>query len=220
MKSIILAVVMMMFMAVPAWGDPGSTIHRQGEFIDQYAITDSDNHSGFNNIRIIISQGVCEALVQYTGIDTRTRKANLLCWCDAEEVLCPDDDIGGGVMREPEIVFLEDIMVAGALTIGADLADLRQKEIYGQFWNEYSLKGSVSTMVSGMVTEGLNALQQKRALKFALYMDGLPLLNAQTVANNYIDVTPELDFADFGIATVPLRFRRVLILFGAVGWFE
>lgn len=205
---------------LPAFGDAGSAVHREGVYVDQYAITDPDNHSGFNNIRVIIAHNICEVLIQNSGADTRTYKANLLCWCDSSETLCPDDDIGGGVMREPEIVFLNDIMTAGAVTMGDDLSDLRTKEIYGQFWNEYTLKGSVVTMVDSMVTEGLNTTQQKRALKFGLYMDGLPLTNADTVSTAYIDTSAELDFADFGLATVPLRFRRWVKIFGGLGWFE
>lgn len=197
-----------------------TAVHRQGEFIDQYAIDDPGNASGFDNIRIIISHGLSEVLIQTSGVDFTTSKANLLCWNDPDVVECPNDDIGGGVYREPEIMLLEEIFLAGGVTVGADLADLREKEIYLGFWHEYRTAKVIDDVIVELDLLGLNDLQKVRNLRSVYFGLGIDWTTSQTLAQNRINNSIEATYVDYNLATVPLQDRRLLILFGTVGWFE
>lgn len=197
-----------------------TAVLRQGTYLDQYAIDDPGNASGFDNLRIIFSHQLSEVLIQTSGVDFTTRKANLLCWNDPDVLECPDDDLGGGVLRQPEIVFLNDIMLAGGVTLGANLADLREKEIYLGFIWEYTLYKVFQDAVAEMDIELLNDLQKRRALKYVMYGNGIDITTAQALANNWITNGIHPKYNELGLATVPLQYRRPLILFGEVGWFE
>lgn len=224
MKKLTLILAMLALMAVPTWGDQATAVYREGSYIATYKITDADNHSGYNNNIVTISHRINEAIVQTSGVDFSTVKTDWGCWGDASLAYCPDDWMGEDY-REPIIVFLNDLMGGGYVTRGADLSDLRTKELYGMYWNEWILKAVVTDLVTRMVNDGLNATQQKRILKFSLIANGIPNNAdpddyANEVAIAYIDVDPELVFDDFGLATVPQQYRKTLRLFGETGWFE
>jgi len=197
-----------------------SAVVRSGEYIDQYAISDPGNVSGLDNVRVIISFGVTEVVIQASGIDNNTSKESLLCWNDNTILECPDDDVGGGVARMPALAFLEEQFLAGTVTVGAPLSDLRQKAIYLAFWHEYRTEKVVEDSIAEMVLEGLNAVQQRRALKYIYFGLGIDLVTAQALANNRITNSIQATYDEYGLATVPQQDRRLLILFGEVGWFE
>ena len=197
-----------------------SAVVRSGEYIDQYAIDDPGNVSGLDNIRIFISHGLTEVVVQVSGINTHTYQESLLCWNDGTILECPDDDIGGGVARMPAIAFLEEQFLAGTVTTGAPLTDLAEKAIYLAFWHEYRTAKVITDSIAEMVTELLNDLQQRRALKYIYFGLGIDLVTAQALANDRITNGVAATYTDYGLATVPLQDRRLLILFGSVGWFE
>jgi len=220
MKKGLLAVLSL---AVLLWSTgamaQATAVIRQGDFIDQYAIDDPGNPSGFDNNRIYISHKVAEVVIQESGANTHTRSESLLCWEDSEEVLCPDDDIGGGVMRMPTVVFLDDIMLSGGVTVGADLTELQEKLIYLAFWHEYRTKKLITDTIAEMDLEGLNATQQKRGLKFVYFGNGIDIVTAKTLADARIDFGTVATYDEYDLATIPLQDRRLLRLFGEVGWF-
>lgn len=193
---------------------------RQGVFVDQYAIDDPGNASGFDNNRVFISHQVNEVVIQVSGVNLHTSSEALLCWDDPDILECPDDDIGGGVSRMPVLTFLDGIMLAGGVTVGVDLTDLQEKSIYLAFWHEYRTKKLVTDSIAEMVTEGLNATQQRRALKFIYFGNGIDIVTAQALANDRITNGVIATYGDYGLATIPLQDRRLLKLFGEVGWFE
>lgn len=196
-----------------------TAVLRQGAFIDQYAIDDPGNASGFDNNRIFISHNVAEVVIQVSGANLHTSSESLLCWDDPSVIECPDDDLGGGVFRMPVLKFLNDIMVAGGVTVGAALTDLAEKSIYLAFWHEYRTKKLVTDSITEMTTEGLNAVQQKRALKFIYFGNGVDIITAKTLADARIDSGSIAAYGDYNLATMPLQDRRLLLLFGEVGWF-
>lgn len=193
---------------------------RQGQFIDQYAIDDPGNASGFDNNRIFISHQVNEVVIQVSGVNKHTSSEALLCWDDPDIIECPNDDIGGGVLRMPTLSFLADIQDAGGVVVGADLSDLQEKSIYLAFWHEYRTKRLVTTSIEEMALEGLNENQRRRALKFIYFGNGIDITTAQQLANDRITNGIVATYDDYNLATIPLQDRRLLKLFGEVGWFE
>lgn len=216
----IIAIAVAAFLSWSAAAMAQSAVYRQGQFIDQYAIDDPGNASGFDNNRVFISHQVNEVVIQVSGVNQHTSSEALLCWDDPDILECPDDDLGGGVFRMPVLKFLNDIMVAGAVTVGADLSDAAEKSIYLAFWHEYRTKKLITDSVAEMAIEGLNAVQQKRALKFIYFAQGVDLVTAKTLADDRIDFGTIATYGDYGLATIPLHDRRLLKLFGEVGWFE
>jgi len=200
-----------------------TAVIRQGEFVDQYAIDDPGNASGFDNNRMFLAHKVAEVVVQVSGVNTHTSSASLLCWEDPDEALCPNDDLDppNEVWREPEIVFLDSIMAAGGVTVGADLTALQEKAIYLAFWHEYRTKKMITDIVAEMGTEGLNATQKKRGLKYVYNGNGVDIVTAKTLADARIDSGTVATYDEYGLATIPLQDRRLLRLFGEVGytWF-
>ena len=93
---------------------------RQGTYIDQYNISDVGNASGFDNHRVFVSWKTAEVVIQQSGVNTHTFSESMLCWEDPDVIECPNDDLGGGVFRMPVLKFLDDIMFAGGVTVGAD----------------------------------------------------------------------------------------------------
>ena len=118
------------------------------------------------------------------------------------------------------MVFLNDIMLAGGVTVGADLSDLREKEIYLGFIFEYAIHKVFQDALAEMITEGLNATQQRRSLKYVMFGNGIDLVTAQALANDWVTNGVQPTYGQLGLATVPLQYRRTLKLFGEVGWFE
>lgn len=198
-----------------------TAVLRQGNFIDQYKIADVGNE--YDNHVIWIAWQVAEVVYQPSSIDTETFKTSLLCWEDPDIVECPDDDIDPGapvVYREPIIKFLDDIMVAGNVTVGADLTDLAEKSVYLAFWHEYRTAKVITDSLAEMVTAGLNALQQKRSLKYVYFGLGIDLVTAGTIADARVDSSTVANYDDYNLATVPLQDRRLLSLFGDAQWFD
>jgi len=195
-----------------------TAVLRQGQYIDQYKFdapgTDFDNHL------IFFSHRVNEAVIQISSIDYHTSKESLLCWGDSDITECPDDDIGGGVLRSPAIVLLNTIQTEGGVTVGADLTDLAEKSIYLAFWFEYRAHKVFQDSLAEMVLEGLNELQQRRSLKYVIFGNGVDFDTSQAVANNWITNGIQPTYNDLNLATMPLQDRRLLILFNEVGWFE
>lgn len=220
MKKIILAVAMVLF-ATSAFG--ATAVERTGinGVVTQYKIDDLGGD--YHNHLIYESLNVCEVVIQTSSIIYTTSKENYLCWCD-ESVECPDDDIDGGTPgvqpRMPVLYQLEQIRIANSVTAGATLSDLASKAIYRAFWYEYVIKGRINTIMADSYFTSLNALQQKRNLKSVYYGNGVDVTTAQTIADAYIDGPTEPTHNDLGLATVSLQYRRMLILFGEVGWFE
>lgn len=197
-----------------------TAIVREGEFVAQYNLSDPGNASGFDNNRVFVSHQIAEVVIRVSGANAHTSSESWLCWSDPDETLCPDDDIGGGIMRMPVLKFLADIQIAGEVTRGANLTDLQEKAIYLAFWHEYRTKRLVTTSIAEMVTEGLNATQQRRGLKFIYFSNGVDLATAQALANDRINNGTIATYEDYGLATMPLQDRRLLKLFSEVGWFE
>lgn len=194
---------------------------RQGNFIDQYKIEDSGGE--FDNHLIFISFQVTDVVYQTSSLDTETFKTSLLCWEDPDLTECPDDiiDIGPPIVyREPIIKFLDDIMAAGGVTVGADLTDLAEKSIYLAFWHEYRTAKVITDSIAEMVTEGLNDNQQKRALKYIYFGLGIDFNTSKTIADARINSSTVANYDDYNLATVPLQDRRLLILFGDAAWFD
>jgi len=195
-----------------------TAVIRQGQYIDQYKIDDLGGD--YDNYLIYISHGLSELVIQVSSIDYTTSKENLLCWNDGEVLECPDDDLGGGVFLMPVLKQLEDILVAGGLSVGADLTDLAEKAIYLAFWYEYRTRKVFEDALAEMVLEGLNELQQRRSLKYVIFGNGIDLVTAQSLANDRVNSSIIPTYNDLNIATVPLQDRRLLSIFGEVGWFE
>ena len=192
---------------------------RQGTYVDQYKIDDLGGE--YDNYLVIISHQVNEVLIQVSSVNFHTQKEALLCWDDPYIIECPEDDIGGGVYRMPILVLLDSIMAAGGVTVGADLSDARQKSIYLGFWHEYRThKLVVEDSIDQMILDGLNATQQRRALKFIYFGSGIDIDTAQALANNRITNGVSATYDEYGLSTIPLQDRRLLKLFGEVGWFE
>lgn len=217
MKKLLFAVILMItaHQALAA-----TAVLRQGVFIDQYKIDDPGNASGFDNNLLFFSHRVNEVVLQVSSVNTHTSKENLLCWGDSEVVECPGDPDGQGGILSPVIYFLEQILLANGVTVGADLTDLAEKSIYLAFWHEYRTHKLVEDSIAEMVTEGLNELQQRRALKFIYFGNGIDIVTAQALANNRITNGVSATYDEYGLATMPLQDRRLLKLFGQVGWFE
>lgn len=195
-----------------------TAVLRQGDLLDQYKIDDVGNP--FHNYLIIISHKVNEVLLQVSSVNHHTQQEALLCWEDNSILECPNDDIGGGVLRMPAVALLDSIMIAGGVTVGADLTDLAQKSLYLGFWHEFRMhKIVVEDSITQMELEGLNATQQRRALKFIYYGNGIDITTAQALANNRINNSIAATYDEYGLATIPLQDRRLLKLFGEVGWF-
>jgi len=194
--------------------------YRQGTYIDQYKIIDVGGPN--NNNLVFISHKVNEVVIQTSSINNNTSKEALLCWQDGSILECPDDDLDppNEQWRMPVLKQLDDIMVAGGVTYIGDLTDLGEKSIYLAFWHEYMMEAVVESSIVEMIAEGLNDLQQRRSLKYIYYGNGLGLTEAQAVANNRITNSVQATYDEYGLATIPLQYRRVLKLFGEVGWFE
>lgn len=195
-----------------------TAVLRQGVDIDQYKIDDLGGPHD-NNL-VYISHGLSEVVIQTSSIIYTTSKENLLCWNDGTVLECPDDDLGGGVFRMPVLKQLNDIMVAGGVTVGADLTDLAEKAIFRAFWHEYVLENVIDNLLVELDTLVLNDLQLKRNLRSVYFGNGVDWITAKTIADARIDSGTIATHNDYGLATVSLQYRRMLILFGAVGWFE
>ena len=217
MKRLFLILLLSVFV-LPAFG--ATAEYKQGVYIDQYKIIDPGGPND-NNL-IFISHKVNEVVIQVSSIDHHTSKEALLCWEDNSILECPDDDLNppNEVWRMPVLKQLDDIMVAGGVTYVGDLTDLGEKAIYLAFWFEYMGHNVFQDALAEMITEGLNELQQRRSLKYVIYGNGVDLTTAQAVANNWITNGIQPTYDDLGLATIPLQYRRVLKLFGEVGWFE
>lgn len=195
-----------------------TAVLRQGQYIDQYKIDDPGGD--FDNHLLFFSHRVNEIVIQTSSVNYHTSKEALYCWQNSDFTECPDDDIGGGVFRSPAIVLLNQIQLEGGVTVGAYLTDLAEKSIYLAFWFEYRSHKVFQDSVDEMVLEGLNELQQRRSLKYVIFGNGIDLVTSQAVANNWITNGIQPTYNDLNLATMPLQDRRLLKLFGEVGWFE
>lgn len=192
--------------------------YKKGEFIDQYKIIDVGGPN--NNNLVFLAFQIPEVVVQTSSVNNITFKENLLCWDDSTVTECPDDDIGGGVIRMPVLNQLNDIMVAGGVTYVGSLTDLAEKAIYRAFWYEYTIKGVVNTIMADAYFTALNDLQKVRNLRSVYYGNGIDSTTALSIAQNYINNGVEPTHDDLGLATASLQYRRWLRLFGATGWFD
>ena len=192
--------------------------YKKGEFIDQYKIIDVGGPN--NNNLVFLAFQIPEVVVQTSSVNHITFKENLLCWDDSTVVECPDDDIGGGVIRMPVLNQLNDIMVAGGVTYVGSLTDLAEKAIYRAFWYEYTIKGVINTIMADAYFTALNDLQKVRNLRSVYYGNGIDSTTALSIAQNYINNGVEPTHDDLGLATASLQYRRWLRLFGATGWFD
>lgn len=203
-----------------------TAVLRQGEWIDQYKIDDPGDASGFHNNLLVFSHNIPEVLRQVSSVNHRTFKANLLCWGDPDATTCPCDYTGSPPVGsppeilQPAICFLNDIMLAGGVTVGADLSDAAEKSIYLGFWHEYRTEKQMEDMITQMGVEGLNNTQKRRGLKFAYMSQGVDITTAQSIANNRITNGVKATYDEYNLATIPIHDRRLLKIFGEVGWFE
>ena len=194
-----------------------TAVLRQGDYVDQYKIDDPGGP--YDNNLIYIAHRVNEVVVQVSSVNYHTSQEALLCWTDNSIPECPDDLVGSPLdYRMPVVKFLDDIMAAGGVSIGADLTELAEKGIYLAFWFEYRTQKVWRDALAEMIAEGMNALQQRRSLKYVIYGNGVPLATAQAVANNWITNSVQPTYKDLSLATIPRQDRRLLKLFGAVGW--
>ena len=192
--------------------------YKKGEFIDQYKIIDVGGPN--NNNLVFLAFQIPEVVVQTSSVNHITFKENLLCWDDSTVTECPDDDIGGGVIRMPVLNQLNDIMVAGGVTYVGSLTDLAEKAIYRAYWYEYVIKGAVNTIMADAYFTALNDLQKVRNLRSVYYGNGIDSTTALSISQNYINNGVEPTHDDLGLATASLQYRRWLRLFGATGWFD
>lgn len=191
-----------------------TAVHRPGDYLNQYKIDDVGGEH--DNKIVYIADKIAEIVIQASGVDYTTSKESLRCWARGyyDDVDCPTE------ATDPVLVFLESIMIAGNVTHGAWLTDLQEKKVYLAYWNEYKLKKLVVDALAEMDTEGLNDLQKRRALKYIYFGHGIDLLTAQSIANARVINSIVATYDDLGLATIPLQDRRLLKLFGEVGWFE
>lgn len=212
------ALFLILLLATSAFGQ--SITHREGDFIDQYKIDDVGNP--YHNHIFYYSHQVAEIVIQKSSVLYATESESLLCWSDNEETLCPDDVISTDpiVYRMPGIMALETIMMESGVTMGAPLTELQEKAIYLAFWHEYKMKKVATDSIAEMEVEEMNALQQRRALKYIYFGHGIDMTTAQSIANARITNSIVATYDDYNLATVPLQDRRLLKLFGEVGWFD
>lgn len=196
-----------------------TAVLRQGTYIEQYNISDPGNVSGFDNNRVFISWKTAEVVIQVSGANKHTSSESLYCWEDPDVIECPDDDIGGGVLRSPVLVFLNNIMLERGVTIGARLNGIAERSIYLAFWHEYRTKRLVTTSVARMALDGLNATQQRRALKFIYFGNGIDIVTAQSLANARINSGTVATYDQYNLNNIPIQDRRLIKLFGEAGWF-
>ena len=195
-----------------------TAIIRQGGYVDQYNISDPGNVSGFDNNRVFISWKTAEVVIRVSGVNFHTSSESMLCWEDPDVVECPDDDIVGSP-RMPVIVFLNSIMREGGVTVGADLSDAAERMIYLSFWHEYRTKKLVTDSVAEMVVDGLNETQQRRALKYIYYGNGIDITTAQLLANDRITNGAVATYDNYNLTNIPIQDRRLLKLLGESGWY-
>jgi len=193
---------------------------RQGEFIDQYKIDDPGNESGYDNHIFYIAFQVPEIVRQVSSINFHTFKEDLLCWEDGENPDCPCDDDGQGGQLSAGICYLDSIMAAAGIIVGADLTEAAENLIYLAFWHEYRTQNQMDLMLEEMIVQGLNELQQKRGMKFAYMSQGVDIVTANGIADNWINNGIKPTYDEYGLATIPVQDRRLLKLFGHTGWFD
>ena len=197
-----------------------TAVIRQGEFIDQYKIDDPGNASGFDNTLLFFAFQVPEVVRQTSSVNFHTFKENLLCWDDSTEPTCPCDSDGEGGQLSPAICFLDTIMAAGGVTVGADLTEAAENSIYLAFWHEYRTQNQMQIMLDEMTLQGLNDLQKQRGMKFAYLSQGVDITTANTIADAWVNSSILPTYDDYGLATIPVQDRRLLKLFGHTGWFD
>ena len=193
---------------------------RQGVWLDHYKF---DDPGGVNDNKIVvIAHQISEVFVQTSSVNYHTFKEDLGCWNDAEVLECPDDDLDppNGVWRHPVLKQLNDIMLAGGAIVGANLTDLQEKAYYLAFWFEYRTHKVFEDGLAQMVLDGQNTLQQVRHLKYLINGNGVDITTASAIASNWVDNSIQPTYNDLGLATIPLQDRRLLKIFGEVGWFE
>jgi len=193
---------------------------RQGEFIDQYKIDDPGNASGFDNNLFYLAFQVQEVVRQTSSVNYHTFKEDLLCWDNSEEPTCPCDSDGQGGQLSAGLCYLDSLMVAGNIIVGADLTIAAEDSIYLAFWHEYRTQNQMQIMLDQMVLEGLNALQQQRGMKFAYMSQGVEITTANGIANDWVNNSILPTYNDYGLAGIPTHDRRLLKLFGQSGWFS
>lgn len=192
--------------------------YKRGEYVDQYKIIDVGGP--YNNHVVWIAAQVTEVTIQLSSVNTHTFSESLLCWDDPDITECPDDDLGGGVFRMPVLKQLNDIMVANNVVPVGFLTVLGEKSVYLAFWNEYKLKKLITDSLAQMVLDGYNDLQKVRSLRFVFVGNGIDPAVALTLAQARVNQSIIHTYDELGLATIPLPDRRLLKLFGEVGWFE
>ena len=163
-----LTLLVMVLFSVNAFG--ASAVSRNGENIDQYNISDPGNVSGFDNYRVYYSHGIAEVVIQISGINTRTISESYYCQEDVDIVECPDDDIGGGVLRSPVLMFLEEIFSQNGVTQGAPITGASERMIYLAFWHEYRTKKLVTDSIAEMVLRAKRHIWQLKGLFFRFFL--------------------------------------------------
>ena len=209
---------LLFFMAANAFA--ASATLTNGENIEQYNISDPGNVSGFDGYVLYYSRGIPEVVIEVNTTTHRVIKESFGCEEDPDIVECPTDDIGGGVLRSPVINFLGEIQSQNSVTqIQTPLTAAAERLIYLAFWHAYKAKVLVTQSIDEMVTEGLNALQQKRALKYIYFGNGVDIVTSKTLADARIDNGTVARYDDYGFTNIPQKDRRLIKLFGLAGWF-
>lgn len=192
---------------------------RSGNSIDQYTLSDPGNVSGFDGYVIYYSRGVPEVVIEVNTTTHRIIKESYYCWEDVDILECPDDDIGGGVFRSPVLMFLEEQFFQGTVTTGAPLTANNERLIFLAFWHAYRTKNLIKTSIDEMVLDGLNAVQQKRALKFIYFGNGIDIITSKALADARIDNGTVARYTSYGLTNIPVQDRRLIKLFGIAGWY-
>ena len=196
-----------------------TTVLRNGVNIDQYKISDPGNVSGYDNHIVYITRGAAEVVIQVSGVNKRTFKESMYCWEDVDVVECPTDDIGGGVLRSPVLVFLESILNDVGSIRGATITPATERLIYLAFWHEYGIKKLITDSLAEMELEGFNPTQKRARLKYVYFGNGIDLATSQALAVDRVTNGTIANYTDYNLVNVPVQDRRLIKLFGNSGWY-
>lgn len=195
--------------------------NRVGLSIDLYSIDDIGH--AYDNHRVVLMQENPIILIQQSGVDFTTWEETRFCEVDGADLRCPWDDIDdvtpGVQYRSPIYMHIWDncLIVRGA-DFPRDPSDYwlpgdAERHWFLGFWYEDKIKDIVNDSIAEMELEALNALQQKRALKYILFGHGVPLLGAggaTLMAADRIDNGVVWDYDRINLVTIPQPERNWL----------
>jgi len=205
--------------------------NRVGLSIDLYAIDDVGHE--YDNRRVVLMFDNPIILIQQTGANETTWEESRFCEVDGDDVRCPWDDIDAGTegiqYRSPIYMHLWDncTIIRGNDFPRDDndiwLPGTEERTWFKAFWYEDKIKDIVTDSITEMDIEGLNALQQKRALKFLLFGHGIPLTGAggaTLMAADRIDNSIIWTYEQINLPTIPQPERNWLRHIGSSNLYD